>query len=42
MLREQVVKGWPVFLREDIDWAGGMAVKYGESGVITVGNRPSA
>ncbi|MFO1523670.1 MAG: NPCBM/NEW2 domain-containing protein [Kiritimatiellia bacterium] len=40
MLREQVVKGWPVFLREDIDWASGMAVKYGESGVITVKESP--
>lgn len=40
MLKEQVVKGWPVFLREDIDWASGMAVKYGNAGVIVVKESP--
>lgn len=36
MLKEQVVKGWPIFLREEIDWASGVAVKYGGEGVIAV------
>lgn len=40
MLKEQTVKGWPIFLREDIDWASGIAVKYGESGVICVKESP--
>ena len=40
MLKEQIVKGWPIFLREDIDWASGVAVKYGDSGVILVKESP--
>lgn len=40
MLREQTVKGWPIFLREDIDWANGVAVKYGQAGVIVVKESP--
>ena len=40
MLKEQTVKGWPIFLREDIDWASGVAVKYGEAGVIVVKESP--
>jgi hypothetical protein len=40
MLKEQVVKGWPIFLREDIDWASGVAVKYGDAGVIAVKESP--
>ena len=40
MLREQTVKGWPIFLREDIDWASGVAVKYGGAGVLLVKESP--
>ena len=40
MLKEQAVKGWPVFLREDVDWASGAAVKYGDAGVIVVKESP--
>ncbi|MEN6449678.1 MAG: hypothetical protein ABFC96_04225 [Thermoguttaceae bacterium] len=40
MLKEQTVKGWPIFLREDIDWASGMAVKYGDAGVVLVKESP--
>ncbi len=40
MLKEQVAKGWPIFLREDIDWASGVAVKYGDAGVIAVKESP--
>jgi hypothetical protein len=40
MLKEQIVKGWPIFLREEIDWASGMAVKYGDAGLIVVKESP--
>ena len=40
MLKETVVRGWPIFLREDIDWASGAAVKYGNAGVIVVKESP--
>lgn len=40
MLKEQEVKGWPVFLREDIDWASAVAIKYGNEGVIVVKESP--
>lgn len=40
MLKEQTVKGWPIFLREEIDWASGLAVKYGDAGVIVVKESP--
>lgn len=40
MLKEQAVKGWPIFLREDIDWASGVAVKYGNTGVMLVKESP--
>ena len=40
MLREQTVKGWPIFLREEIDWASGVAVKYGNAGVMVVKESP--
>ncbi|MCX6873507.1 MAG: hypothetical protein NTW21_06825 [Verrucomicrobia bacterium] len=40
MLREQTVTGWPIFLREDIDWASGAAVQYGDAGVILVKESP--
>jgi hypothetical protein len=40
MLREQIVTGWPIFLREDIDWASGAAVQYGDAGVMLVKESP--
>jgi hypothetical protein len=40
MLKEQQVKGWPIFLREDNDWASGVAVKYGNSGILVVKESP--
>jgi len=40
MLKEQTVKGWPIFLREDIDWASGVAVKYADAGVVLVKESP--
>lgn len=40
MLKEELVKGWPIFLREDIDWASGVAVKYGDAGVLVVKESP--
>lgn len=40
MLCEQSVKGWPIFLREEIDWASAVAVKYGDRGVIAVKESP--
>jgi hypothetical protein len=40
MLKEQTVKGWPIFQREDIDWASGVAAKYGDSGVMLVKESP--
>lgn len=40
MLKEQTVKGWPIFLREDIDWASGVAVQYGDVGVMLVKESP--
>ncbi len=42
MLREQTVKGWPIFLREDIDWASGAAVSYDGNGVMLVKESPKA
>ena len=42
MLKEQAVKGWPIFLREDIDWANGVAVRYGDAGVMLVKESPKA
>jgi hypothetical protein len=40
MLKEQTVKGWPIFLREDMGWASGVAVKYGEAGAMLVKESP--
>lgn len=40
MLREQTVKGWPIFLREDNDWASALAVKYGDAGALVVKESP--
>lgn len=40
MLREQPVRGWPLFQREDIDWASGMAVCYPDRGVIIMKESP--
>lgn len=40
MLREERVKGWPVFQREDNDWASGLAVSYPDGGVILVKESP--
>ena len=40
MLREQTVKGFPIFRPEDIDWASAIAVKYGDAGVIAVKESP--
>lgn len=40
MLKEQNVKGWPIFLREEIDWASAVAVKYGDQGVVVVKESP--
>jgi hypothetical protein len=42
MLKEQTVKGWPIFLREDIEWASGAAVQYGDAGVMLVKESPKA
>lgn len=36
MLREEVVKGFPVFQDEAINWASGIAVEYGDRGVCLV------
>ena len=40
MLKEQVVRGYPVFQPETIDWASGEAVEYGERGVVIVKESP--
>ena len=36
MLKEQVVDSYPVFQDEDIEWASGIGVNYGESGICVV------
>ncbi|MCK9618665.1 MAG: hypothetical protein M0R21_12625 [Lentimicrobiaceae bacterium] len=36
MLKEEVVKGYPVFQNEVIDWASGIGVEYGNEGVCIV------
>lgn len=36
MLREEVIPGYPIFQDEDIDWASGIAVEYGDAGIIVV------
>lgn len=36
MLEEQLVRGWPVFQPEVITWASGVAVEYGDAGIIAV------
>lgn len=36
MLEEKVITGYPVFQPETIDWANGIAIEYGEQGVIQV------
>jgi hypothetical protein len=40
MLKEQRVKGWPIFLREEVDWASAVAVQCGDAGVIVVKESP--
>ncbi len=36
MLKEEVVLGYPVFQDEDIDWASGACVEYGNTGIMVV------
>ncbi|MCK9343303.1 MAG: hypothetical protein M0P33_05285, partial [Massilibacteroides sp.] len=40
MLKEQVVLGYPVFQDEDISWASGVSVDYGDRGVMLVKESP--
>ncbi len=42
MLKEEIVKGYPLFLPEDINWASGLSVEYnsGENGVCVVKESP--
>lgn len=36
MLKEEVIAGYPVFQDEDINWASGVSVEYGNEGVCVV------
>ena len=40
MLEEKVVRGFPIFQPEAIDWASGEAVEYGDQGVVVVKESP--
>ena len=40
MLEEKIVRGFPIFQPEAIDWASGAAVEYGDQGVVVVKESP--
>ena len=40
MLEEKIVRGYPIFQPEAINWASGQCVEYGEEGVVTVKESP--
>jgi len=40
MLQEKIVRGYPIFQEEAIDWASGTAVEFGDQGLVLVKESP--